>query len=511
MANAIPTTHNGIPLLPRPQGADDPLRWPKSIKLAALFASAMTNFTANFAASGLSVAQTIIEAQFNKTANEFNTLMTLNFLLLGIGNLFWVPFAVKFGKRASLITSTTLLLAVLLWSANATTFNQLLAARCISGFASAAGESIVPGVVSDIFFLHERAGKMSFFTILIAGASAVGPLVASFIVQYSPGTWVDYMWVCVALAAFNVVLLIFALPESNYHREKPEAADNGVETQDIEIREPKSQAGSTDAEKVDSVEVQEDENPIVVHKPWSSIWPTFITLNKSQGSFLHACLRQLTHALYPDVLFAIFVYGSSLASQIILIFAFPSLLLAPPYLFQPTGVGLMQVAAIIGLLIATFLGGYLVDVMTQRIVVRHRGEVFPEQRLLTIIPGCLVAPVGCILAAFACGQKMHWAVIAVAFGMVSFGTVYTPNIAATFVVEGHPDHAEEALVAINVFKNLVAFLFLYTAVDWIQSQGWIQVYMIMFMLVSLSMLAAIPLYLFRKPLRSYRSKIDKLL
>ncbi|TLS29317.1 hypothetical protein PpBr36_00008 [Pyricularia pennisetigena] len=510
MTNSIPISHNGVQLIPRPLGADDPLRWPRSVKLAALFSSALTNFTANFAGSGLSVSVNILMAQFNKTANEVNALMTLNFLLLGLGNLFWVPFAVKFGKRASLITSTTLLLAVLLWSANVTSFEQLLAARCISGFASAAGESIVPGIVSDMFFLHERAGMMSFFTILIAGASAVGPLVAAFIVQYSPGTWVDYMWVCVALAAFNVVLLVFTLPESSYSREEAEAIQ-GVEIRDVHVAEPGSKAGSSDAEKPVTSEAQEDENTLVVDKPWSSIWPTFFTINKSTGSFHHICLRQLTHVLYPDVLFTIFVYGSSLASQIILIFAFPGLLLAPPYLFQPTGVGLMQVAALIGIFIATFLGGYVVDVITQRIIIRHGGVVFPEQRLLTLLPGCLIAPAGCILTAFSCAERLHWAAIAFGFGMVSFGTVYAPNIAATFVVEAHPQHAEEALVAINVFKNLVAFLFLYTAVDWVQSQGWLQVYMIMFMLVSLSMLAAVPLYYFRGPLRAYCRRIDKLL
>lgn len=66
----------------------------------------------------------------------------------------------------------------------------------------------------------------------------------------------------------------------------------------------------------------------------------------------------------------------------------------------------------------------------------------------------------------------------------------------TYVVESYPGTAAEALVAINVFKNLVAFLFLYTAVDWVSSRGWIEVYMIMFVLTSVGVLLAIPLYFF---------------
>lgn len=49
----------------------------------------------------------------------------------------------------------------LVWSVAATSFSSLLAARCVQGFASAAGESIVPEIAADIFFLHQRAAMMS--------------------------------------------------------------------------------------------------------------------------------------------------------------------------------------------------------------------------------------------------------------------------------------------------------------------------------------------------------------
>lgn len=80
--------------------------------------------------------------------------------------------------------------------------------------------------------------------------------------------------------------------------------------------------------------------------------------------------------------------------------------------------------------------------------------------------------------------------------VVSFGTVYAPNIAITYVVERFQDISAETLVIINAFKNLVAFIFLYVAVDWIAAEGWVEVYMIMFMLITIVTLAAIPLYLY---------------
>jgi predicted MFS family arabinose efflux permease len=60
--------------------------------------------------------------------------------MLGLGNLIWVPLSSKFGKRASLILAMLLQLSAFVWTAKSPTYSSLLAARCISGFAAAAGE-----------------------------------------------------------------------------------------------------------------------------------------------------------------------------------------------------------------------------------------------------------------------------------------------------------------------------------------------------------------------------------
>jgi predicted MFS family arabinose efflux permease len=63
-----------------------------------------------------------------------------NFLLLGLGNIFWVPVAIKFGKRYTLLASLILLCVSQIWGATSTSFGSLLGSRFVAGFASAAGE-----------------------------------------------------------------------------------------------------------------------------------------------------------------------------------------------------------------------------------------------------------------------------------------------------------------------------------------------------------------------------------
>jgi MFS family permease len=174
-----------------------------------------------------------------------------------------------------------------------------------------------------------------------------------------------------------------------------------------------------------------------------------------------------------------------------------SLLQAPPYLFFSVSVGLMHVAALIGFILACFGGGLLSDLINSRVARRRAdGQVRAEDRLLSLIPGMAIGPAGCILLAFACQDRLHWAAIAVGFGMVSFGTVYTPNIAITYLAHRHQRDAAQCLVLVNVVKNLVSFLFLYEAVEWVHSQGYLQVYLVMSALGVVTIGAALPLYLF---------------
>ncbi|KAJ5662857.1 Major facilitator superfamily domain general substrate transporter [Penicillium longicatenatum] len=441
------------------------------------------------AGSGPAVAVQEFIQDFSKSQAQVTQLLTFNFLLLGIGNIFWVPFAMKFGKRASLLVAMALQLGTLIWCALAQSFDSLLAARIVLGFVAAAGESIVPEIVADLFFLHERATMMSIYVILIAGGTAIGPLIAGFMVQSTAKTWRSYFWLCVGLAAVNLALLFFFCPESNFHRPNIEHGRQ-IETDLAGDDEVAKKSSSSFFETVSTDALRYTIHLLPFKERLSLIrYDTSI-------SFLKALINPLRLLRHPSVLWAIYAYGCSLSPQIILIFTMSSLLDSPPYNFSLGDIGLMEIAAIIGFMIACFGGGYMSDIITLCIVKKSEGEIRPEQRLASLLPGMLIAPAGCILLAFACQNKLSWVAIAFGFGMVSFGEVYTPNIALTYVVHRHQKHAAQCLVLINIFKNVLAFLFLYEAVPWVTSQGFTQVYMIMFMLNVLTLLLAVPLYFY---------------
>lgn len=79
-AVAIDTSdkHHGIALWPTPSSDPrDPLRWRKRVKIMAVLAVSLSNFVANVAGAGFSVAVPVLIAQFQKSPSEVNGLLTV--------------------------------------------------------------------------------------------------------------------------------------------------------------------------------------------------------------------------------------------------------------------------------------------------------------------------------------------------------------------------------------------------------------------------------------------------
>lgn len=130
-------------------------------------------------------------------------------------------------------------------------------------------------------------------------------------VQYSPGTWRDFVWLSAAIAGLNLVLLILFYPESNFHRPHDEPS-----TQARNSSESDAEKGTTEhiRERETSHGVQHIDH---VQVPWTSIWFSFFTVDKTVNIFKTA-VKPLAFLAIPNVLWAVFVYGTALSAQIIM-------------------------------------------------------------------------------------------------------------------------------------------------------------------------------------------------
>ena len=121
-------------------------------------------FFAHAIVVGPSVALELITLEFfDDVAGKISKtsfLQTGCSLMIGLGNIVWVPVAVKYGRRPVYVTAYTLMTACCIWSALASSFPSALAARLLLGLGCAAAEIIAPLTIPDIFFLHQRGRAM---------------------------------------------------------------------------------------------------------------------------------------------------------------------------------------------------------------------------------------------------------------------------------------------------------------------------------------------------------------
>lgn len=136
-------------------------------------------------------------------------------------------------------------------------------------------------------------------------------------VQYSPGGYVDYIWLSAALSGVNLALLFLFYPESSFHRaddlETPPALPRSTSSES----KPAALDCENTGESPSGFRNSSSETGYVVNKSLISVWTSFITVDHSV-SFFKVCLRPLVLLLCPDVLFATLLYGIALASQLIL-------------------------------------------------------------------------------------------------------------------------------------------------------------------------------------------------
>jgi MFS family permease len=183
-------------------------------KLCTYLTICSFTFLANTNSSNFTVATQAIIKEFNVSQTQAGSLVCFNVFLFGVGNIFWVPLMRVVGKRPVYLISMLLLCMINVWSSRASSYNELLASRIVSGFAAAAADATVPAVVADMVAVKDRGHYMMFFHLAMTAGLFLGPMISAFLVQQQ-----DWRWMCYFMAiAVGVIFVvsIFTIRETSY-------------------------------------------------------------------------------------------------------------------------------------------------------------------------------------------------------------------------------------------------------------------------------------------------------
>ncbi|KAJ4394659.1 hypothetical protein N0V93_003878 [Gnomoniopsis smithogilvyi] len=432
-------TKNGVILRPQPTNdPNEPLNWSQWEKYTTYLTICWFTFLALMNASAFTVAIVPIIKQFHKTPTEASYVVTLPVLLLGFGNLVWMPGIRIIGKRPGFIVSFLFLCVTNIWGYYSTSYGSLLASRMASAFLTAAGDAPVPSVVADLFFFHERGHVMMCFSLAISAGTFVGPLFNAYITEY-----LGWKWICGVMAIVSGVSFIASL---------------------VLIKETAYVVGP------EGRDLSRPATEFPPKRKWKASLGFSLGYDR-QASFFGWIAQTLTLFAYPPVVLAGLICGVFVGCNIAVQLVASQTFTAPPWSWGLHSVGLFSLSGFVGALLSFYLGGRLIDLIATQMTARGTKQPEPEIRLPAMVIPAMVGPMGLLLFGLIIAAHQSWGGAAVGFGMEGFGATAAANIAVTYAVDAYRPIAGETIVIVFILRNVMGCLISTYFSEWIQHEG----------------------------------------
>lgn len=76
--------------------------------------------------------------------------------MMGVANLILIPLAISIGRRPVVILSGVIAIAGALWAGHSGSLGSHIGARAVQAIGAGTVESLIPFVIQDMVFVHQR-------------------------------------------------------------------------------------------------------------------------------------------------------------------------------------------------------------------------------------------------------------------------------------------------------------------------------------------------------------------
>ncbi|EON66236.1 hypothetical protein W97_05629 [Coniosporium apollinis CBS 100218] len=228
----------------------------------------------------------------------------------------------------------------------------------------------------------------------------------------------------------------------------------------------------------------------------------------SQGSWLKVAVRPFVLFAYPSILWSTVVYSLSIGWLIVLSESVCSIYRdRDSYNFSALQTGLVYLSPFIGGILGTIVAGKVSDHVVWWMA-KHNGGVYePEFRLAMAAPVAVCTMVGLMGFGWIAEEREAWIVPTVFFGAVSFGCTLGCMTAITFAVDCYSGLVVEAMVTLNLGKNVfhgLVFSLFFT--HWLESDGPRVVFLAIGGIQMACLLVTTPMYVYGKRARMWTAR-----
>jgi MFS family permease len=362
---------------------------------------------------------------------------------LAAGGPLLIPFALKWGRRPVYVISTAAQFAIAIWTARLQTVGDLVAVNTLNCLFGALSEIIVQMTVADMFFVHQRGRMNSYYIWFLNIGTSLAPLAAGYITVNQGWRWV--WWWMTIFFGISFLIYVFMFEETKFS-----TADTGSDPQfpntsatinedamDQELDTKTAEAMVTSNLEEPAPVVTDHTIPVRTYRQRLALWST------SPGSFgnlfFHSYQPLVLFATIPAVFYISLVYSIINATITVMITVLSEYLYSPPYNFNSSQVGLMSLPPFIATSLSLLIVGPLSDWSILYLAKRNKGIYEPEMRLWVIATFVPFVLAGLFMFGFGLANGAAWPVLAVGYGLMSFGCAPASAITLTYLADAYTD------------------------------------------------------------------------
>lgn len=425
---------------------------------------------------------TAVVQDYPGQAQKANDLLTYPTLFMGIGNLISMPLAMAIGRRPVFLASMALLVASGIWCAFSKSLESHIAGRDIMALAAGQSEALVPLIVQEIHFLHEKGKKLSWFVAIENVAVSCFFIATQFLVASYGWRW-WYGLFSIINAVLMVLSFIFVAETAFDRTGKVDAGEQKT------LKSHSVTGGRwTDGLKLINITPRFDKIPTF-----------YIRLVQGLGM--------------PTILWVLCLNGIFLGLYVFAAATFAGILVGE-YHMSFTNLAFVQGAQIIDCIIFLPLLGYGGDALIKYMAKRNNSFYKPEYRLFPLIIPAIVAVISAIIFGRAAANPTwgHWYDIAITYTAIYFGFLGANLIGITYTVDSFPTRAGPLLVLVCAGRGIISFGLSYSVLPAVASLGYDGSTLVFGVLCGAFAAVGVPVYFFGPRLRKWSGKafgVDK--
>lgn len=378
------------------------------------------------------------------------------------GCLILIPMYVKFGRRPTMLLSEILYTFAVLGCARATTFSGFMAARCIHAAASGVCEALPIQCVNDVYFLHERGKRISYYTAALCLGS-IGPLPAGYMLAggYS---FRLFFYIEFAIGLALIIAAFFLFPETAFKR-KVKVMDGNSTAGAVGLDGDEGNATAQKTVEVEAIPMMKQRKSYIASlSPWSGF--------DQDADFFMMMIRSFSYYLVPHVLWVICSFGIYIGCAALAFnYTFPGLIVEPPYSWNPINSGLIAIAFVIGYGLALPFSNSS-DRLAAHLTVKNGGIREAEMRLGVMLPAMIIGPAGLVVYGCTAQYQLHWVGYFAGVAMVDWSALFFFTFTLAYCIDSYTANMSEFLIAMQIGKNAISFGMGFALLTWVKERGY---------------------------------------